>query len=208
MPTPSPDAELVDRTRAGDTRAFAVLVERHAGRVRSTLLRLVGDPDRADDLAQDAFLRAYRGLADFRGDARFGTWIIQIAVHAARDALRQSKRRSNVVSLDELRDRQVVQADPPDHHAWSDPSDLVSDHELADRLARALAGLPPSYREVFVLRHQRELSYEEIAEITGDSIGSLKVRAHRARQMLKELVFDDDDPSHRSHDVDIHGGGR
>ena len=186
------DADLVRRTRSGEQQAFAELVRRHGGRVRSTLLRLTSDPDRADDLAQDTFLRAYRGLESFRGEAAFGTWMIQIALHVARDALRSKRRHDNVVSLDELRERREDDADPIATGAWSDPSDAVADHELVDRLAAALEELPSAYREVFVLHHQRELSYEEIARITGDSVGSLKVRAHRARQLLKERVFDDD----------------
>mgnify|MGYP006299384761 CR=1 FL=1 len=192
MPSRPTDDDLVDAARAGSAKAFAELVERHGGRVRSTLLRLTSDPDRADDLAQDTFLRAYRGLAGFRGEARFGTWILQIAVHAARDGLRQKQRRDNVVSLDELRERRQDVGDPVATGAWSDPTDAVGDHELAARLAAALETLPPSYREVFVLHHQRDLSYEEIARMTGDSVGSLKVRAHRARQLLKERVFDDE----------------
>lgn len=188
------DQALVDRARAGEQRAFAQLVERHAGRVRSILLRLTSDPDRVDDLAQETFLRAYRGLARFRGEAAFGTWVVQIAVHAARDGLRHRKRQQNVVSLDELREERHEDADPQAVGAWSDPTDAVSDHELQARLARALEELPPEYREVFVLHHQHELSYEELSQITGDSVGSLKVRAHRARRLLKEMVFDEASP--------------
>ena len=199
MQPPGTDAELVARARDGDREAFATLVERHGGRVRSILLRLTGDVDQADDLAQETFLRAYRGLDGFRGDARFGTWIVQIALHLARDGLRRTKRHGNVVSLDDLRDQREETADPPSVATWSDPSDAVGEHELADRLAAALDELPPKYREVFVLHHEHDLSYEEIARVTGDSVGSLKVRAHRARQMLKEKVFDEAprDDTHR-----------
>ena len=188
------DQVLVDRARAGEQRAFTQLVERHAGRVRSILLRLTSDPDRVDDLAQETFLRAYRGLDRFRGDAAFGTWVVQIAVHAARDGLRHRRRQQNVVSLDELREQSPETADPQALDAWSDPTDAVGDHELQARLVRALEELPPKYREVFVLHHQHELPYEELAQITGDSVGSLKVRAHRARQLLKERVFEEAAP--------------
>lgn len=191
MQPPGTDAVFVARARDGDREAFAALVERHGGRVRSILLRLTGDVDQADDLAQDTFLRAYRGLDGFRGDARFGTWIVQIALHLARDGLRRTKRHGNVVSLDDLRDQREETADPPSVATWSDPSDAVGEHELADRLAAALDELPPKYREVFVLHHEHDLPYDEIARVTGDSVGSLKVRAHRARQMLKEKVFDE-----------------
>lgn len=189
MQVPDSQTDLVQLARDGDMSAFARLADEHAGRVRSILLRLTGDPDRADDLAQDTFLRAYRGLARFRGDASFGTWVVQIALHAARDDLRRRRRDREVVSLDQLRERHDDAGDPHSVQAWSDPTDAVSDHELQDRLSRALAELPPQYREVFVLHHQHELSYSELSVITGNSVGSLKVRAHRARQMLKEMVF-------------------
>lgn len=185
------DVGLVQRAREGDDAAFARLADEHAGRVRSILLRLTGDPDRADDLAQETFLRAYRGLGRFRGDASFGTWVVQIALHAARDELRRKRRDRAVVSLDELREQRDGAGDPRSVQAWSDPSDAVTDNELHDRLEQALEKLPPPYREVFVLHHQHELSYSELATITGDSVGSLKVRAHRARQLLKDLVFTD-----------------
>jgi len=178
----------VQAVRAGDTQAFAGLVHRHQDRLFAILLRLTGDPAAAEDLAQDAFVRAYRGLARFRGEAAFGTWLIQIAINLARDRVRE-RMRKRTVSLDALLERD---ADSPlfaDSRPGTDPLAFLSERDLVDRLESALAELPPAYREAFVLRHIEDMPYEAIATATGHSVGSLKVRVHRARKLLKERLF-------------------
>lgn len=184
------DAEIVREVQSGRTEAYARLVDRHRDRVFAVLLRLSGDRDVAEELAHEAFIKAYRGLGGFRGDAQFGTWIIQIALHLARDRVRRQRQRT-VVSLDELREQQENASALVETRSSFDPVEDLSARELKDRLETALERLPPSYREVFVLHHLEDVPYEEIARATGDSVGSLKVRAHRARKLLKDALFSD-----------------
>lgn len=178
----SDDQYIVRRVLEGDREAYRVLVERHQGKLLAILTRMVGDADQAEELAQESFVRAYEGLGGFRGEARFSTWLIQIGLHLARNHLRKRTRMGRLVSLEES---------PGRAESWPDPRDSsradagVERHELGKRLERALTLLPDDYREVFVLKHVEDMGYEEIARITGDSVGSLKVRNHRARVLLR-----------------------
>lgn len=186
------DASSVAAVLAGEVEAFQRLVERHQGRLFAIILRLVDDPQIAEELAQETFVKAYTSLAGFRGKAEFGTWLVQIGLHAARDHLRRERRsrRRQVVSLEQWREGRADGEDPPDPRVAADPAARVAGGELAHILRAGLRRLPPAYREVLVLRHLAEWSFAEIAAHTGDSVGTLKVRAHRARGMLKELLGD------------------
>ena len=185
------DTTIIRAVQAGQTEAFAQLVDRHKERVYAMLMRLTGDPQTAEELAHDAFVRAYRGLEGFRGQSQFGTWIVQIAVNLARDRVRE-RQRSRTVSLDALLERDAGASIFTDTRSQYDPLAELGERDMIERLESALLELPANYREVFVLHHVQDMPYEEIAEITGDSIGSLKVRAHRARKLLKEAVFPDE----------------
>jgi RNA polymerase sigma-70 factor (ECF subfamily) len=152
------------------------------------LMRLTGDPQVAEELAHETFVRAYQGLGNFRGESRFATWLTQIAVNLARDRVRE-RQRDRFVSLDQMMEHD---ADAPffvENRADYDPLAEVSERDLIKRLENALHELPPNYREIFLLHHVQGMSYESIAETTGDSVGSLKVRSHRARKILKEVLF-------------------
>jgi len=187
------DEQIVESVRAGDTEAFRYLVERHQNMVYGMLLRLVNDPDSAEELAQETFVRAYRSLSSFRGDARFSTWLVQIAIHAARDRQRGKKRRK-IVSLSELEERRGQEAKLEETRSAFDPLAELSESEFNTRLQKGLERLPEDYREVFVLRHLEELGYEQIAALTKSSVGSLKVRSHRARKLLREFLRERPDP--------------
>jgi RNA polymerase sigma-70 factor (ECF subfamily) len=184
------DQTIVKAVQAGDREAFSVLVNRHKDRVYGVLMRLSADPQLAEELAHEAFVRAYRALDSFRGQARFGTWLVQIAVNLARDHFR-ARRRVDVVSLDALLERDTDAAVLEDTRPQTDPLSEISEREMRRDFERALQELPPAYREVFVLHHLQNIPYDEIQKITGDSIGSLKVRAHRARRILKDKLFPD-----------------
>jgi RNA polymerase sigma-70 factor (ECF subfamily) len=183
------DAEIVDAVRRGDVEAFRFLVERHQDRVHGVLRQLTNDPDRVEELAQEAFVRAFRGIGSFRGESQFGTWLIQIAVYAARD-LNKRERRACLVPLHEIEEGSGAVAALTETRSAYDPLESLNERELTERLEWALENLPPAYREVFVLRVIEDMSYDEIAEITGDSVGSLKVRLHRARSLLKDAMED------------------
>jgi RNA polymerase sigma-70 factor (ECF subfamily) len=184
------DDAIVRAVQTGRTEAFAELVTRHKDKVYAILLRLVRDPDAAEELAQETFVRAWRGLGGFRGESLFGTWLVQIAIHLARDRMRE-RRRNRTVSLDELLEKSADDSVLMDIRSGRDALSEISDRDMIRRLEAALDDLPAAYREVFVLHHIEDVPYEEIASMTGDSVGSLKVRAHRARRLLKDAISPD-----------------
>lgn len=168
------DATLVRRFQQGDEEAFDELVERHRRRVYSLAVRLVGSVD-ADDLAQEAFLAAYRSLPTFRGDSTFSTWIYRITVYLCSHHRR--RRRPELVELDE-------------HHADgrrdSDPVSRTLRGELRDQVRDAIDALPYKLRLVIVLRDLHGLTYEEIAAVVGCPVGTVRSRLHYATQKLAE----------------------
>lgn len=182
------DAAVVEAVRNGDTEAFRLLVGRHRQRLFGVLLKLTGDRDAAEELAHEAFVKAFRGLAGFRHEAAFGTWLVQIGIHLARDRARRARRRGRVVSIEALREARHRDLEPADPSPAADPGFAVQAREDRRLMRDALAGLPPDYREVLVLKHFEGWPYGEIAAATGDSVGTLKVRAFRARQLLKERL--------------------
>ena len=182
------DSPVVEAVRSGDTDAFRTLVERHQRRLYAVILRLTGDPGQAEELAHETFVKAYRSLPDFRGDAVFGTWLVQIGIHAARDRFRSARRRRGIVSIEALMEARRQDLEPVDRSPAANPAHAVEAAEERELMRTALAGLSPDHREVLVLKHFEGWAYERIAEVTGDSVGTLKVRAFRARQMLRERL--------------------
>ena len=182
------DRAAVAAVRSGDTEAFRGLVDRHKSRVYGILLSLVGDVDLAEELAQETFVKAFAGISNFREDATFGTWLVQIAIHGARDHRRRMSRlrERRVVSLEALREAKRYELEPADTTRAADPLTAVESDEQITLVRQALQQLPPEYKEVLILKHIDGWSYEQIAESTGDTVGTLKVRAHRARRMLRD----------------------
>ena len=139
----SEDLAIVQRVLNGEPEAFRTLVERHQGMVFGVVSRLVGDRDCTEELAQETFVRAYQGLGSFRGEARFSTWLIQIALHVARNHLKRKQRSAKVVSLDEMQDRDATDTRWLRETRRSFSADgRVENQELAARLGRAMEQLP------------------------------------------------------------------
>ena len=170
------DADKVQAlsARAGDRQAFAGLVHRHQDRVFGFLLRMIGTRDEAMDLTQDSFLKAWNALPDWRPEARFTTWLIQIARNAALDLLRR-RQRIKFVSFDANIDSDMV-----DGHAPS-PEKQFSDRQRISLLQRAVATLPADQREILLLRELEDMSYADLALILGINEGTVKSRLARAR---------------------------
>ena len=171
------EVELV--RRAGperDQQAFAELVRRHQGKVRGLLLRLCSNRTLADDLSQEVFLRAYRGLVGFEGRSRFSTWLYRIAYNVY---LNHRTRTRELVELPRGYERRVATADPV-----SGPGR----HDLRKDLEAAIETLPERYRAVVVLYYLEEVSYPEIAEILGVPLGTVKTHLHRAKKLLRERM--------------------
>lgn len=139
--------------------------------------RTVGSRDLGEELAQEALARAYASLGAFRGDCRFRHWLVRIALNGCRDWLKAGARAERPADLtgEELA-------------SWRDPEREASDRQLAAALADAIGRLPPKYREAFTLFHVENLGYQEMSAVTGVSVNALKVRVHRARQMLMKQL--------------------
>jgi RNA polymerase sigma-70 factor (ECF subfamily) len=174
-----PDEVLIERTLQGELSAFEALVERHRGVVVRVAARIVG-PDAAEDVAQDAFLRAFHRLPQYRGSAAFRTWLLQITQNAALNTLAWSRRRP-VDPVDGA-------PEPHDTDPVRQPVTELERRERQRRLELKLRTLRPEYRSLVVLRDLEGLSYGEIAEVLEMPIGSVKGRLHRARAELIELL--------------------
>jgi RNA polymerase sigma-70 factor, ECF subfamily len=183
------DEELVERTRAGELGAFETLVERHRALVHRVTARLVGPAD-AEDVTQDAFLRAFHRLSQFRGESPFRAWLLRIAHNTALNALAARRDPEDAV-LD-------VDGDPLPSSERT-PADALEERERRERLALKLLEVRPEHRTVLVLRDLEGLSYEEIAAVTESPLGSVKGRLFRARRELIEIL------RHNTYDWDLPG---
>jgi RNA polymerase sigma-70 factor (ECF subfamily) len=169
---------------AGDTR-FRALVEEHAPMVFRTLLRLLGTRDGLDDLAQDCFLRLYRALPAFRGEALVSTYLYRIVVNVAQDELRRRHREER--PLTSLTDEAEDWGDRL-RHPSRNAEELLLEREFADGVERALGQLSAIQRTVLVLYHQEERTYEQIAVVLGMPVGTVRTHLHRGRARLRELI--------------------
>jgi RNA polymerase sigma-70 factor, ECF subfamily len=174
-------AELVLAARQGDQDAFAELVRRTHADTFTLARRLVSDDDDARDVCQEAYLRAYRSIRKFRGDAQFTTWLYRITANCASTHLGKRRRHRH----DELDEEAAV----PDNHPEHDPVLAADGSLLRDRLEVAVGELPPRLRAVVVLRDIYDLNHAEIAHQLGISESAAKVRLHRARRKLRTQVF-------------------
>lgn len=173
------DQEVVARCLSGDRDAFAILVERYGGRVYNVALRIVGDPDAASDCAQEALVRAYRSLHRYDPALSFGPWVLKIAVNASRTHLRTWHAHEDPAGDDLPESAQPAEAGP-------EPT-AVRREEVAEVL-EAMAQLPPAYRAALTLRHLQELSYQEVADVLGLPMGTVKTHLHRAKRLLRHVL--------------------
>jgi RNA polymerase sigma-70 factor (ECF subfamily) len=183
---------LVAEARDGDRSAFDALVRRTWADTYSLAFRLTGNAEDARDVCQEAYLRAYRGLRRFRGDARFTTWLYRITANCASTQLGR-RRRHRHEELDE--DLELSDPSPS-----IDPVNRSESASLRDAVQKALAALPPKLRTVVVLRDIYDLSHEVIAAELGISVSAAKVRLHRARHRLRDDVFLRSEAEGRTHD--------
>jgi RNA polymerase sigma-70 factor, ECF subfamily len=187
IPSGVDESVLVSQARQGDTRAFGELVRRYEGKIFRLAQHVTNNREDAEDVLQETFMKAYEHLDQFKGDSKFYTWIVRIAVNQALMKLRRRKTDKSV-SLDEQIDtgedtivREIA--------AWDeDPEQRFSRDELGGILDHAVDSLEPAYRSVFVLRDVEELSTEETAEALGLSIPAVKSRLLRARLQLREKL--------------------
>ena len=183
------DHEVAGRARGGDEDAFERLVLDNQNKVYSLALRLTGDREEAADLAQEAFLRAWQGLAAFQGESSFATWIYRLTTNVCIDYLRRKKRRQEVEPAVSLDDEDSGWAEPAD--AGQDPQRKLEEAERSRALSRGLERLPEHQRQVLVMRELSGLSYQEIGAATGLDLGTVKSRIARARLALRKILLED-----------------
>lgn len=170
---------LISRARDGDREAFGALVEQYRDNVYRLAYRMCGNAYDADEAAQEAFVAAWRALPNFRGDAKFSTWLYRLTTNAAIDVMRREKRHQTVG------DGEMVDlADDADS-----PQETVERTEQQEAVQKALATLSEEYREVLLLRYMEELDYAEIAEVLQLPSGTVKSRINRAKAALKTALL-------------------
>ena len=177
------DAQLVARSLKQDHEAFGQLIDRHASSIVNLAYRMVGNRAEAEDLAQEAFLTAFKALSTFRADSKFSTWLYRIAANKCKDWLRAKRPGQGPydVDADEVLDLYVAEERTPE--------ELLSQQQVGQELEQAIQRLPPLYREAFVLKHVEGLSYEEMEEILGVSGDTLKMRVYKGRlQLSRDLT--------------------
>jgi RNA polymerase sigma-70 factor, ECF subfamily len=175
------DRQLVDAVIAGDHESFRVLIDRESHSVIAICNRIVGDPVEAQDVAQDAFLQAYRALATFKGEGPFGAWLRRITIRVA--VARLAGRRQDV-----RLDAEALDPEAATLHSGDDPEATAMDLELRASLLEAVRALPDAQRDVVLLRFYRDLSLQEIAELTSHPVGTVKSRLHRGMAALQDRL--------------------
>jgi RNA polymerase sigma-70 factor (ECF subfamily) len=181
------EAQMIAKILAGDSQLFHELIRPYERRVYVMALSFLHNEADAEDAAQEAFLKAFRKLSSFRGESKFGTWLVSIALNEARTRIRH-QNTVKIESLDEPPDEQG-QVSPALLRDWKEiPSEALERKEIRLLLQQAITALPLIYREVFQLRDIEQLSVNEAATALGISIAAVKVRLHRARMMLQKKL--------------------
>ena len=192
-PAPAPsdsDAALVERANAGDQRAYELLVIKYQRRIERLIGRMVRDTDLIQDIAQETFLRAWRALHQFRGEAQFYTWLYRIAVNTAKKALMEKKRDPVVTEAALLGRDDDDETSRPETELTTEatPESELAAREIAAAVHAAMEALPDDLREAVTLREIEGMSYEEIAEAMDCPIGTVRSRIFRAREAISAKV--------------------
>ena len=188
------DELLIERIKAGDMAAYNVMVIRHYDRIFSRVLQLLNNKQDAEEVTQDAFIRAHRGLENFRGDASFSTWLYQIATNLAHNRYWYwfRRKRDQSISLDQPQcDDGSLTLENVMPCADENPAEAVVTQEFVDRVSACMHYLNDKHKEVLILRNVKNLTYDEIGHQLGISVGTVKSRIARARECLRGLLGKD-----------------
>lgn len=188
------DRLLVDRFKKGDQSAFDEMVSRYWGRIYAMVNQMLRNTQDAEEVTQDAFIRAHRGLENFRGDSAFSTWLYQIATNLARNRYWYwwRRKRDKSISIDQPigAEGDMTLADVIPSKVET-PDDITVTQELVDHIAIGMEKLSAKHREVLVLRNIKNMTYEEIAQVLAISVGTVKSRIARARDSLRSKLGED-----------------
>ena len=191
---PPDEKELVEEVKAGNDDAFGEIVERYEKLVFNAACRVLSSSgrstDAADEIAEDAFVKAWRNIRSFRGDCSLSTWLYRIAVNTAKDRLRSDARHASLSLTLSDEDDEVHEWDVPVTSGDTVPEDAVERQETILAVRRAIEELPEDMRKVVVMRDINEMPYSDIAEILGIELGTVKSRLSRGRAALKKLLED------------------
>lgn len=182
------EQELVARAKAGDDEAFAQLMRDNEKRIYNLTLRMTGNPDDAMDLAQEAFLNAWRGLKFFKGDSAFSTWVYRLASNACIDHLRRKTRRQDISATMPTNEEDDSSPDIPDERFQ--PEQELERQELRQAVTDGLQQLSDEHRQVLVMREINGLTYQEIADVLDLEPGTVKSRIARARNSLRKILLE------------------
>jgi RNA polymerase sigma-70 factor (ECF subfamily) len=190
LPERDSDQVLVERVQAGDKKAFDLLVSKYHQRVIRLISRLVRDPAEVEDIAQEAFIKAYRSIGQFRGDSAFYTWLYRIAVNSAKNALMASNRRpipmSDLMKSDENEEGEAWPVEAAID--FQTPEALLASRQVAQTVDAAIQSLAEDLRTAIMLREIEGLTYEEIAEAMNCPIGTVRSRIFRARETIAKQL--------------------
>ena len=178
------DQDLIEAIRAGNPRRFSVLVDRHKDRAMTLALRIVGERGAAEELVQDAFLRAYRSLEKFRGDAKFSTWFYRILYNVCMTRVLRRPKEKVEWSDDDMRTLDVADQDVPS------AQERMEAEEMQALLKEELARIPQAFRSALTLFYVQELSYEEMASVLEMPLGTVKTNLSRGRVLLRKRVME------------------
>jgi RNA polymerase sigma-70 factor (ECF subfamily) len=177
------DQALVERVQRGDKRAFELLVSKYQRKIFRLLSRLIRDPAEIEDVAQEAFIKAYRALPNFRGESAFYTWLYRIAINTAKNYLVAQGRRAPTSTETEVEDAENFD-DADQLRDVNTPDSMLQSRQVGEAVNRAIEKLPEDLRTAIVLRELEGLSYEEIAESMNCPIGTVRSRIFRAREAI------------------------
>jgi RNA polymerase sigma-70 factor (ECF subfamily) len=180
------DERLVLLAKDGDLEAFNCLVDRYQSSVYTLCLRLLGSPEAAEDAAQEAFLSAYRALRRFEG-GNLRSWLLRIAANESKDELRRRKRKDATMSLNAMFDREEAPVEIPD--PGESVEAVIERGEFGQELEEVLALLPLEQRQAILLIDVYDFQYDEVARLSGASVGTVKSRIHRGRERLRKLIL-------------------
>ncbi len=176
------EQDILASVRAGNSRAYALLVDRYKDRVMSLAAQMVGNREEAEELVQDAFVRAFHALEEFRGDASFGTWVYRIAYNLCLTKI--ARRSGRTVRIEDI---PSLDMEGTDSSGGADGlAEEIDQKDMLSLLERLIARLPEHYRAMIVLFYDQDLSYREIAAVTGLPLGTVKTNLFRARSVLRE----------------------
>jgi RNA polymerase sigma-70 factor (ECF subfamily) len=177
---PQSDTDLIAKCIAGEVEIYQVLVDRYSSRIVNVAYMMIGDRHEAEDVAQDAFIRAYKALPKFQHKAKFSSWLYQIALNLCKDFLKSKAR-----SIKKMDDEKLQALEK---RMEGSVSQVLLAAELTEGIRNVIYGLPELYREVFVLRHLQGVDYDDVAEITNVPADTVRVRAYRARELLRSSL--------------------